>query len=150
MAKRLFEQPSVTLNGFDVGADVFQAEMITGRRGAVDVTGLSNTYDEFLVPNLRNWGVRLSYFNNVTGTSVTPTGITTVLKGLYDSTATTGVTFVLRMTTNNRGANNNEWTGQVQIDGDFNPTAGGVAEADKGSVSLKGLSTLSWLTSSSS
>jgi hypothetical protein len=149
MAKRLFEQPSITLNGFDVGADVFSAELVAGRRGAVDVTGLSNTYDEFLVPNLRNWGVRISYFNNVTGTSVSPTGITSVLKTVFDSTATTGVAFVLRMTTNNRSASNNEWSGQVQIDGEFQPTAGGVAEADKGSVSLKGLGTLSWLTSSS-
>jgi hypothetical protein len=37
----------------------------------------------------------------------------------------------------------------VQIDGDFQQTAGGVAEADKGSVSLKGLGTLSRFTSSS-
>lgn len=149
MAKRLFEQPSVTLNGYDVGADVFQAEVVLGRRGAVDVTGLSNTYDESLVPNLRNWGCRLSYFNNVTGTSATPTGITTVLKTLYDSTATTGVTLTIRRTTNARSVSNDEFTGQVQIDGDFQPMAGGVAEADKGSVSLKGLGTLSWLTSSS-
>lgn len=149
MAKRLFEQPSVTLDGYDIGADVLSAELVTGRRGAVDVTGLSDTYDNYLVPNLRNWAVRLSYFNNVTGTSVTPTGITTVLRGIYNSTATTGVTLTWRMTTNNRGASNNEWSGQVQIDGEFQPTAGGVAEADKGSVTLKGLGTLSWLTSSS-
>ena len=149
MAKRLFEQPSITLDTYDVGADVFSAELMTGRRGAVDVTGLSDTYDSYLVPNLRNWSVRLNFFNNVTGTSVSPTGITTVLRSIYNSTATTGVTFTLRMTTNARGAGNNEWTGQVQIDGDFTPTAGGVAEADKGSITLKGLGVLSWLTTSS-
>jgi hypothetical protein len=149
MAKRLLEQPSVTLDGYDVGADVPSLEIVVGRRAAVDVTGLSDTYDQFLVPNLRNWGVRLSYFNNITGTSVTPTGITTVLRGVFNSTNTTGVTLTIRQTTNIRGAGNNEWTGQVQIDGDFQPLAGGVAEADKGSVSFKGLGTLSWLTSSS-
>lgn len=149
MAKRLFEQPSITLNGSDVGADVLSAELMTSRRAPVDVTGLSNTYDEFLVPNLRGWGVRLNYFNNITSSDATPVGITTVLRQVYQSTNTTGVAFVLRMTTNARSASNNEWSGQVQIDGSFNPTAGGVAEADKGSVTLKGLGTLSWLTTSS-
>src|SRR5688572_15628315 len=120
MAKRLFEQPSITLNGTDVGADVYSAELMTNRRPAVDVTGLSNTYDEFLVPNLRGWGCRLNYFNNITGTSGSPIGITTVLKQVYDSTNTTGVAFVLKMTTNIRSQTNNEWSGQVQIDGSFN------------------------------
>lgn len=149
MAKRLFEQPSITLNGLDVGADVYSAELLTSRRPAVDVTGLSNTYDEFLVPNLRGWSVRLNYFNNVTCSSASTVGITTVLRGVYQSTATTGVAFSLKMTTNNRSEQNNEWTGQVQIDGSFAPTAGDVATADKGSVTLKGLGVLSWLTSSS-
>ena len=149
MAKRLFEQPSITLHGSDVGADVLSAELITSRRAPVDVTGLSNTYDEFLVPNLRGWGVRLNYFNNITCSSAATPGITTVLRLVYQSSATTGVAFVLRMTTANRSEQNNEWSGQVQIDGSFNPTAGGVAEADKGSVTLKGLGTLTWATSTS-
>ncbi len=149
MAKRLFEQPSITLNGNDIGADVYSAELLTNRRAAVDVTGLSNTYDEFLVPNLRGWGCRLNYFNNVTATSASPIGITTVLKQVYDSTNTTGVAFVLRMTTNVPGPTNHQWTGQVQIDGGFAPTAGDVATADKGSCTLKGLGVLTWQTSSS-
>lgn len=149
MAKRLFEQCSVTLNAVDVSADVYQAEVVTGRRAPVDVTGLSDTWDNSLVPNLRSWGVRLSYYNNFAGTSETPTGIATVLQQLMNSTATTGVALLFRSTTNARSINNPEWSGQVQIDGDFQQTAGGVAEADKGAVSLKGLTTLSRLTSSS-
>jgi hypothetical protein len=149
MAKRLFDQCSVTLNAIDVSADVHAAEVVTGRRAPVDVTGLSDTYDSFLVPNLRRWAVRLDYFTNFAGTSETPTGISTVLQQVFASTATTGVTLTIRSTTNNRSINNPEWTGQVQIDGEFQQTAGGVAEADKGSVSLKGLGTLSRYTSSS-
>lgn len=149
MAKRLFEQPSVTLNAYDIGADVNSAEVLLGRRAPVDVTGLSNTYDEFLVPNLRRWAVRLNFFNNFAGTSETPTGIATVLRQVFNSTNTTGVAFVLRATTNARSVNNPEWSGQVQIDGDFQATAGGVAEADRGSVTLKGLAAVSYLTSSS-
>lgn len=147
MAKHLFEQPDITLNGYTVGGDVMSAELVTGRRAPVDVTGLSDTYDNFLVPNLRNWAVRLNYFNNFTGTSAgtSGTGITNVLKTIYDSSATSGVTLTIRMTTGNRGVSNNEWSGQVQIDGEFQPWAGGLAEADKGSVSLKGLGTLTWL-----
>lgn len=149
MAKRLFEQCSVTLNTYDVSADVFGGEVITGRRAPVDVTGLSDTFDQFLVPNLRRWGVKLNYYTNFAGTSATPTGISTVLQGVFNSTNTTGVAIVWRATTAARSVDNPEWQGQVQIDGDFQQTAGGVAEADKGSVSLKGLSTLSRFTSSS-
>lgn len=149
MPKRLFEQASVTLNTYDISADVNALEMLVGRRPAVDVTGLSDTFDSYLVPNLRRWAARLNYFNNFDGTSVSPTGINTVLRGVFNSTATSGVTFTLRATTNARSVANPEWTGQVQIDGDFQATAGGVAEADKGSVTLKGLGVLSWLTSSS-
>lgn len=151
MAKRLFEQCSVVLTGssYDVSADVFAAEVVTGRRAPVDVTGLSDTYDQFLVPNLRNWGVRLSYYTNFAGTSESPTGISTVLQQIYNSTATSGVIFTMRSTTNARSVNNPEWQGFVQIDGEFQQTAGGVAEADKGTVSLKGLGSLSRFTSSS-
>lgn len=149
MAKRLFEQCSVTLNGIDVSADVNKLGVIVGRRPPVDVTGLSDTYDQYLVPNIRRWAVRMDYFNNFAGTSETPTGIATVLHGVFNSTATTGVALVIRSTTNSRSVNNPEWQGQVQIDGDFQETEGGVAEADKGSVSLKGLGTLSRFTSSS-
>jgi hypothetical protein len=149
MAKRLFEQCSVTLNSVDVSADVYKAEIFTGRRAPVDMTGLSDTWDQGLVPNLRRWGVKLEYFTNFAGTSETPTGISTVLQQVLVSTATTGVTLTIRSTTAVRSVNNPEWQGQVQIDGDFQQTAGGVAEADKGSVGLKGLAALSRFTSSS-
>lgn len=149
MAKRLFEQCSITLNGTDVSGDVHAAKVMTGRRPPVDVTGLSDTYDQFLVPNLRNWGIELDYFNNFAGTSETPTGIATVLQQVYLSTATTGVALLFRSTTNARSVNNPEWSGQVQIDGDFEQTAGGVAEADRGKVRLKGLGALVRATSTS-
>lgn len=149
MPKRLFEQASVTLNGYDISADVHGLEMLTGRRGAVDVTGLSDTYDQYLVPNLRRWSVKLDYFNNFDGTSVTPTGINTVLRGVFNSSQTSGVTIIVKPTSAIESVSNPTWTGQVQIDGDFQAMAGDVAEADKGSVTLKGLGNLSWLTSSS-
>jgi hypothetical protein len=149
MAKRLFEQAQITLNAYDVSADVHGAELMAGRRAPVEVTGLSDTYDQFLVPNLRRWGCRLSYFNNFAGTSETPTGINSVLKSVFNSTATTGVTLTFRATTAARSVNNPEWQGQVQIDGDYQLTAGDVAEADRGTVALKGLGTLSFFTSSS-
>jgi hypothetical protein len=149
MAKRLFEQCSVTLNSYDISADVNALEVLTGRRAPVDVTGLSDTFDSYLVPNLRRWAVRLQYFTNFAGTSATPTGISTVLQGVFSSTNTTGVALVIRSTTAARSVDNPEWTGQVQIDGEFQQTAGGVAEADKGSVSLKGLGALVRATSTS-
>ncbi len=149
MAKRLMEQPSITLNSYDVSADVFSLEIVTGRRAPVDVTGFSDTYDQFLVPNYRNWSVRLGYFNNVTATSATPVGITTVLQSVFLSSQTSGVTLTVKETTGIESVTNPTFQGQVQIDGSFQPIAGGVAEADKGTVTLKGLGNLSWMTSSS-
>lgn len=149
MAKRLFEQCSVTLNGIDVSADVYAAEVLGGRRPPVDVTGLSDTWDQFLVPNIRRAGIRLQYYTNFAGTSATPTGISTVLDDVMSSTATSGVALVFRSTTNARSIDNPEWSGSVQIDGEFQQTAGGVAEADKGSVNLKVLGTLTRATSTS-
>lgn len=149
MPKHLFEQASVTLNGYDISADVNALELMVGRRSPVDVTGLADTFDQYLVPNLRRWGVKLDFFNNFDGTSVSPTGINTVLRGVFNSSQTSGVALVIKATTAIESITNPTWQGQVQIDGDFQALAGGVAEADKGSVSLKGLSTLSWLTSSS-
>ena len=150
MAKRLFEQVSIQLNGNDISGDVSGGKVMVGRRKPVDVTGLSDTYDQLLVPNIRRWAVKLDFFNNITGTSAATQGIGTVLQGVYNSSQTSGVALVWRLTTGLRSPTNPEWQGQVQIDGDFEATAGGVAEADKGSVSLVGLGNLSWFTSSSS
>ncbi len=149
MPKHLFEQASVTLNGFDISGDISGAKLIAGRRSPVDLTGLSDTYDFLLVPNIRRWGCQLPYFNNFDGTSMTPTGINVVLKSVFNSTASTGVALVVRATTNARSIANPEWLGQVQLDGDYDLMSGSVAEADKGSVTLKGLSTLTFQTSSS-
>jgi hypothetical protein len=151
MPKRLFEQPSVTLNGYDIAADVHQLEIMSGRRPPVDVTGLSDTWDSFLVPNLRKWGVRMSYFNNFDASSSgssTIAGVNVVLNSLLDSTATSGVVLTIRSTTGARSAANPEWEGTVQLDGDFVQTGGDVAEADRGTAALKGLGTLSVFTSS--
>ncbi len=149
MPKRLFEQASITLNGYDISADVHGLKLMLGRRNPVDVTGLADTFDQYLVPNLRRFGLALDFYNNFDGTSVSPVGINTVLRGLYNSTQSSGVALVVRSTTNARGVGNPEWQAQVQLDGDFPGMAGDVAEADKGSVNLKGLGNISWFTSSS-
>ncbi len=152
MPKHLFEQSPVTLNGLDISCDVEGGELLIGRRPVVDVTGLCDTYDQSLSPNLRRWSFRLNYFVNFdassSGSSIVA-GSYTALKGVYDSTASSGVAFVIRATTAARSATNPEWSGLVQIDGDFAIHAGAIAEASKGSVTLKGMGTLSFFTSSS-
>lgn len=152
MPKRLFEQSPVTLNGFDISCDVESAELMIGRRAAVDVTGLCDTYDQSLSPNLRRWAFRLNYFVNFdassSGSSIVA-GSYIALKSVYDSTASSGVSFVIRASTAARSASNPEWSGLVGIDGDFAIHAGAIAEAEKGSVTLKGMGTLSFFTSSS-
>lgn len=150
MPKRIFEQSPVTLNGFDVACDIESAELMIGRRSAVDVTGLCDTYEQFLIPNIRKWGCRLNYFINfdTSSTSSSSGGIYVALKSVFDSTASSGVTFVVRATTAIRSTSNPEWSGYVGIDGDFAVHAGAVGEASKGSVTLKGLGTLSFYTSS--
>lgn len=151
MPKHLFEQSPVTLSGYDVSCDVESAELLIGRRPTVDVTGLCDTYDQSLSPNLRRWGVRLNYFVNfdTSSTTLATAGIYTALKAVFDSTASSGVAFVIRATTAARSTSNPEWSGLVGIDGDFAIHAGAIAEASKGSVQLKGMGTLSFFTSSS-
>jgi hypothetical protein len=150
MPKHIFEQSPVTLNGFDVACDIESAELMIGRRPAVDVTGLCDTYEQFLSPNIRRWGCRLNYFVNFdsSSTSSSSGGIYVALKSVFDSTASSGVSFVIRASTGTRSASNPEWSGLVGIDGDFAVHAGAIAEAAKGSVTLKGMGTLSFYTSS--
>lgn len=151
MPKRIFEQSPITLNSFDVACDIESAELMIGRRPAVDVTGVCDTWDQNLIPNLRRWQCRLNYFINFdsSSTSSSSGGIYVALKSVFDSTASSGVPLVIRMSTGVRGPTNPEWSGYVGIDGDFAIHAGAMAEAEKGSVTLKGLGTLSFYTSSS-
>lgn len=151
MPKRIFEQTPITLNAFDVACDIESAELMIGRVPAVKVTGLCDTYDQFLSPNIRTWGCRLNYFINFdsSSTSTSSGGIIVALKSVFDSTASSGVPLVIRASTGIRSASNPEWSGYVAIDGEFAVHAGSVAEAEKGSVNLKGMGTLSFFTSSS-
>jgi hypothetical protein len=144
--KHTFEQALITLNGVDVTQDVNQAELLIGRRSPVDVTGLADSYEQFIAPNIRRWGVKLNYFQNFSSS-----GIYQTLKTmLQSSSGSTGFAFLLRTySTEARSSSNPEWTGSVGIDGDFQLVAGSEGEANKGSVSLKGMSTLTFLTSSS-
>lgn len=151
MPKRLFEQAPITLNGYDISCDIEGGELMLGRRESVAVTGLCTTYEENLMPNLRRWGVRLNGFINYDASSSgssTVAGSYIALKSVFDSTASSGVTFVLRSSTGVRSASNPEWSGLVGLDGDFAALAGNVAEASKFSVNLKGMGDLSFLTSS--
>lgn len=151
MPKSIFEQAPVTLNGYEINCDVESVELMIGRRPVVDVTGACNTYDQSLSPNIRRWGVRLNYFINFDASSSGASlvaGSYVALKSVFDSTASSGVTFVMRPTTGVRSATNPDWSGLVQIDGDFPVMGGGVGEAVKGSVTLKGMGNLSFFTSS--
>lgn len=151
MPKRIFEQAQITLNGFDPSCDVETAELMEGKRPAVNVTGVCNDWEQKLTPNIKRWGVRLNYFNNFdassSGSSIVA-GIATILQGVLDSSASSGVAFVIRTTTGVRSATNPEWSGQVGLGGDFLAMGGTVAEAEKGSVPLDGLGDLLYLTSS--
>ncbi len=150
MPKRIFEQSPVTLNSFDVSCDIESAELMIGRRAVVNVTGLCDTYEQFLSPNIRTWGCRLNYFVNFDGSTTSSTGgIYYALRSIFDSTASTGISLVIRASTGVRSAANPEWSGLVAIDGEFAIHAGAIAEAEKGSVTLKGMGNLTFITSSS-
>lgn len=148
MPKHIFDQPVITLNSYDIGTYVDSAEVLIGRRPTVEVTGLADSYEQHLTPNLRRWSVRLNYFQAYDATSSGGSigGIYNALKTVYDSTSNNGVSFVLRPSSSTRSATNPDWSGNVGIDGDFALAAGAVAEANKGSISLKGLGTLSFIT----
>lgn len=152
MPKRIFEQSPITINGIEVSCDVESAELLLGRREAVNMTGLCDTWEQFGSPNIKRWGVRLNYFTNFDATSTgsaTTAGIYYALLSVLNSTLSSGVSFLQRSSTAARSVTNPEWSGLVQIDGDFGAFGGAIAEAAKGSVTLKGMGTLTFITSSS-
>lgn len=149
MGKRLYLPSTVTINGHEVACDVEELEILTGKRPTREVTGQCDTFEQHLTPYMRKWGVRLNGFINYDASSSSATGISLVLKGIYDSTATTGVTFVCRHTTGARGVDNHEWSGLVGLESDFSPHGGKIAEEEKFSVTLKGMGNLTWYTCSS-
>ena len=152
MPKGIFEQCPVTLSGYDVSCDIEGVELMEGRRSPVVVTGLCDTWEASLSPNIKTWGVRLNYFVNFdassSGSSIIA-GISNVLDTVLNSTQSSGVAFLIRQSTGARAATNPEWSGLVGIDGDFPVHAGNMAEAKKGSITLKGMGVLTKLTSSS-
>jgi hypothetical protein len=125
-------------------------ELLEGKLPTVNVTGVCDEWEQHLSPNVRRWAVRLDFFNNFdassTGSSIVA-GIATILQTVLASTASTGVAFVMRKTTGTRSATNPEFSGYVGLDGDFLGMGGKMAEAEKGSVVLKGMGDLSRFTS---
>lgn len=149
MPKKLIEPSIVTLNGHEIACDIENAELLWKKAAPVVVTGVCDTFVQRLQPNIKEWKVNLGYFKNTDSSGTSASGILTVLNGLFNSTASTGVTLVFRDTTGNRGPTNNEWSGLVGIDGDVAFHMGKVAEADRGTLPLIGMGNLTWFTCSS-
>ena len=151
MPKKIVEPSIVTLNGFDVACDVEEIDILLGRRPPVLVTGVCDTFEQSLTPNVKKWSVRMNYFINwdSSSTSSSSGGIAVALNSIWNSTQYRGVSFLVRESTAIRSATNPEWSGYVGLDGDFGDKAGAFAEAAKSSVQLMGMGTLSFLTSSS-
>jgi hypothetical protein len=146
VGKHLLEAAMSSLNAVELGNMVESIEVMVGRRSPVGVTAMQDTFEQGLTPNIRRWGARITLFQDYSSSA---NRVFNTLKGILDSTGSSGVAFIGRPSTAIRGENNPDFSGQVGIDGDFPVLSGAVGDPHKVTISLKGLGNLSILTSSS-
>ena len=143
MAKMVLNNPTITLNSIDI-SDNFESAEVTAADGTVTITAFGDTYEQRLRKLIRNWSARLNFLQDYSTAEVFGT-----LNTIFSSTLSSGHTLTIRPSTAIRGAGNPDLTGLVAVDGDWGLLGGSVGEANKGSVALNGMGTLSILTSSS-
>lgn len=144
MPKIVIESAWITLNGIDVSNRVKKVTLLTAKRPAREVTAMGDGYEDRLVVNIKNWKASFELLQDYSTGSVYA-----ALKGIFDSTVSSGVAMIVRPTTGARTTGNPEWQGSIVLDGDFGQLDASVGEEALTNPSFLGNGTLSFLTSSS-
>lgn len=144
MPKQVIENGSVTLNSVDLSTRVKKISIITGKRAPQNVTAMQDTWEDFLGVNIKGGKISLEFYQDLATGSVYET-----MKGILNSTASTGVPIVIRPTTGVRTTGNPDFQCSVLLDGDFAQIDGSVGDALMTNPSFRINGTLSFLTSSS-
>jgi len=144
MPKHVIENAQVTLNGVALTARVKKVVIRTGKRPPQQATAMTDTWEENLNVHVRNWKGSLELYQDYSTGSVYET-----LKGILESTASTGVAMIVRPTTGIRTTGNPEWQGSILLDGDFPQIEAGMGDVNMAPINFLGTGALSFLTSSS-
>lgn len=144
MPKHVIEDAWVTLAGVDLSTRVRRVTLMVRKRSPANVTGMTNDWEESVVVDIRSWRANIEFYQDYSTGSVY-----TTLKSIMDSTASSGVAFIVRPTTAARTTGNPEWQGYVGLDGDAGLLDAEVGGVNMSSPALIGLGALSFFTSSS-
>lgn len=120
----------------DLSDHVESVELVVGQ-GNANVTAMGDGWEDYLPSGIKHWSVKITFLQDYSSSE--PYDI------LYDAMST-GVVFLVgvKPTTATCSATNPLFNGSVVFDGDVAQVAGGVGDANKVSVTLKGCGTLSY------
>lgn len=143
MPKHVIEDAMVTLDGVDISTRVKKLSLITRKRSPQNVSAMTNNWEEHIGIDVRGWRVQLDLMQDYSTANVY-----SVLKGMLDSTNSSGHPIIIRPTTAGRSATNPEWQGSVLLDGDFAFVDAEFAGVNMAPVNLIGNGTLTSVTTS--
>lgn len=140
-------QVQLTSNLHDISNRVEQVELMVGTT-AVKVTAFGDGWDNYKPSKINHWSVKLSLFQDYT--TDTTGDVFTELQTLLQNTTSIQITIFPTTGLRGSGFGNPGFQGTVCLDGDFAAISGAVGQANKLTVSFKGASALTFLTSSTS
>ncbi len=144
MPRHVIEDAQVTLNGSVLSGRVKKLTIRTGKRPPANVTAMTDGWEESILVDVKNWKASFEFYQDYSTGSVY-----SVMKGIFDSTASTGVALIVRPTTGARTSDNPEWQGNLLLDGDFPQIDAEFGGVNMAPANFVGTGTLSFLTSSS-
>lgn len=144
MPRHVITNATVTLNGTALTARVKKVTIQTAKRPPANVNAMTDVWDENLLVDIRSWKARFDLYQDYTTGSVW-----SVLKGILDSTNSSGIAVIVRPTTGSRTSDNPEWQGQILLDGEFPQIDGEYGGTHMAPVNFIGTGALSFVTSSS-
>lgn len=137
----------LTSNLHDISNRVESVELLTGTKAA-GITAMRDGWENYLPTKINHWSLKLVLFQDYT-TDTTGDVFTELQTFLVN---TTQIQITVFPTTGLKGTINGNpgFQGNVVLDGDFQQAAAQVGQPNKTTVTFKGASTLTFLTSSTS
>ena len=144
MPRHVIEDAQVTLNSVALSGRVKKVTIRTAKRPAAQVTAMTDSWEENILVDIKNWKASFEFYEDYTTGSVWAT-----VKGIFDATGSSGVAMIVRPTTGNRTSDNPEFQGQILLDGEFPVIDGEVGGVNMKPVNFLGTGALSQVTTSS-
>lgn len=144
MPRHVITNAQVTLNGVALSGRVKKVTIRTAKRPPANVSAMSDTWEENILVDIKNWKASFEFYQDYTTGSVY-----TAMKSIYDATGTSGVALIVRPTTGIRTTDNPEFQGQILLDGDFPQLDAEFGGVNMAPVNFLGTGALTFATSSS-